>query len=105
MDPLLHDREWSGMQHHAAAWAEVPERMLCHDAILLMDDPWILSFTKHRIMMAFCFTGQMVRAIREIEEWEAWLKRVGWCATKTVLVQQAALATDAPDQGQGPDGT
>ena len=52
------------------------EKDLWHDAILVMAERWILPYTKHRVMMASCITGQMARATKEIEAWDDWEAKI-----------------------------
>ena len=41
-----------------------------------MAERWILPYTKHRVMMASCITGQMAKVTKEIEAWDAWESKV-----------------------------
>ena len=78
------------------------EKDMWHDAIQVMADGWLLPYTKHRVMMASCVTGQMARATTEIEDWEAWeekiksLQRIYWSNDLVWLQRHLIRVRDNP---------
>ena len=78
LNMLLHDRNWSEERENNPEDAKrtPQDKDLWYDAIQVMADPWLLPYTKHRVMMASCVTGQMARATTEIKEWDAWEKKI-----------------------------
>ena len=78
LNMLLHNRSWSGeLENDPEDPIRIPQETdLWYDAILILAEPWLLPYTKHRVMMASCITGQMARATTEIGEWDEWEERV-----------------------------
>ena len=104
LNELLHERNWSGERENDPedAMRTPQEKDLWFDAIQVMAEDWLLPYTKHRVMMASCVTGQMVRTTSEVQEWEAWeakvkrLQKIYWSNDLVWLQRHLLRAGDNP---------